>query len=1330
MKRSLFSINWILKTAGILLLCSTISAQMHAQHMGHHGIHPALGELMATSKMTHTATQSGDWSQPDTWGGNPPSDNARVYIPKGISVVVDGVIPSRFKHIRVDGELRFATDRNTELKVETLATWPMSRLIVGTESDPIQANVSARILLIDNGLLDFSEDYELLGRAVIPQGMVRFHGQQKTTWLQAAEWLPSGSNQVTLQSAPDNWQVGDRVVLSGTFSEEQEVFNIAAINGAIITFDRPTANNRTIASSHPAFRDQYPYLANYTRNIIIESENKGRDLSSIPHRGHLMFMHTQDVIFKYVQLEELGRTDKSREFVRTENLTSSTDNSIARYALHFHRAGDMNPNAQFGLVEGCALWGSPGWGFVNHESSVWFKNNASYHVFGSHFTDENGTEMGGFIDNIAIYSIGSVDYAGGFTEKKRTPGDHGHSGVGFWATSGGTVRWEGNVATDHNMSGYAIISRRIPRDAHDYDLSLHDNPEIDNGEGLVSPKIVGINFFRNNVNHGGNSGLVTVDLELNGRLNTDNLIENFTVMNTKRDGLSLEYMRNLHLKNVKIIRDDALKTGRWSGGSGVSAKGTWDHFFRHQTKGWSYFENSIIYNYNDAFDLQRGDSPQEDQDSKMLIFDDTEIIIANQLVDNPNYIKEGVNASDIPQRPVLSVKGGTYGDEFSVSLHAESGTDIYYSTDNDYGWRLRGEVTYPLIISDAFKYQGEAIPIQRGKKTAIYAIAVKNGIHSRVVGGIYEIEDGAPLPSIIEDAIPNYTLTVETHGEGTVEGAGSYQQDSLASLLATPSEGWLFSGWSGDTTSTQNPLSFAVKRDYQITAHFSESPKPEVGICLEAEHSTYNHPMMLLEDTKASSGQYLEVATGKNAYKSPPAKGHATYTFQVADSGSYRLWGRIIAPSGGDDSFWVKVNEGEWVRWNNIARSQDWTWDEVHDADNGNQVMQYALLEGTHQLHIAYREDGAKLDKLYFTKKGDTPTDEAQDCGTNLANTHGISVELLGEGAIEGVGAYPEGSLATLRAVPEEGWLFSGWSGDTTSTVNPLNILIHSDKHISATFSRDLVYFTGVCLEAEQSMISSPMQVVNDTEALGGAYIEVTAGNNSLRNVPAEGHATFSVEITHSGTYILWGRVLATSGGNDSFWVKVNEGAWTRWNSIAKSQNWLWDEVHDADNRNARMQYTLGKGTHQLIIAYREDGTKLDKLYFTKEGDTPTDEFQACSSGEMMSSNQKMRMREEIDVEKESIAAEELPTETELFQNYPNPFNPGTQINYALNEATNVSLVVYNLSGQLVSRLVQGNQNPGNYSVYFNASNLPTGVYLYRLTTNQHVQTKKMLLIK
>lgn len=89
-----------------------------------------------------------------------------------------------------------------------------------------------------------------------------------------------------------------------------------------------------------------------------------------------------------------------------------------------------------------------------------------------------------------------------------------------------------------------------------------------------------------------------------------------------------------------------------------------------------------------------------------------------------------------------------------------------------------------------------------------------------------------------------------------------------------------------------------------------------------------------------------------------------------------------------------------------------------------------------------------------------------------------------------------------------------------------------------------------------------------------------------------------------------------------------------------------------------------------------------------------------------------------------------LPSSVELDQNYPNPFNPSTSIRFGLPEAGVVQLEVFNALGQKVAELVNSRKTAGWHTINFDASQLASGIYIYRIKSGNFVKTNKMLLIK
>jgi hypothetical protein len=96
----------------------------------------------------------------------------------------------------------------------------------------------------------------------------------------------------------------------------------------------------------------------------------------------------------------------------------------------------------------------------------------------------------------------------------------------------------------------------------------------------------------------------------------------------------------------------------------------------------------------------------------------------------------------------------------------------------------------------------------------------------------------------------------------------------------------------------------------------------------------------------------------------------------------------------------------------------------------------------------------------------------------------------------------------------------------------------------------------------------------------------------------------------------------------------------------------------------------------------------------------------------------------------QAALVDQLPTAYGLSQNHPNPFNPTTEIVFSLPQASVVTLEVYNIVGQRVALLDEGRYPAGEHIVTWDAAAYASGVYFYRLTAGEFVDTKKMVLLK
>ena len=162
------------------------------------------------------------------------------------------------------------------------------------------------------------------------------------------------------------------------------------------------------------------------------------------------------------------------------------------------------------------------------------------------------------------------------------------------------------------------------------------------------------------------------------------------------------------------------------------------------------------------------------------------------------------------------------------------------------------------------------------------------------------------------------------------------------------------------------------------------------GVWLEAECGTVGALWNIEDDINAANGKFVTIKPGNNSNDIAPtnAAGLITYTFDITEAGSYKLFARVICPNANDDSFWLKMNNGSFASWNGIGPSSAWEWFAYPNA--------YNLSVGTHTLTIGYREDGAKLDKIWLTNSNDVPSGvgpNASNCA--VTSTHTITSKQL-----------------------------------------------------------------------------------------------------------------------------------------------------------------------------------------------------------------------------------------------------------------------------------------------------------------------------------------------
>lgn len=523
--------------------------------------HNAFLSLMAYEDATHAAVKDGNWCNPDTWHNKTvPGDNARVVIPVGTKVVFNQLDESRLQTVRVDGTLEFARDVSSRMIVDTLAVDPRGSLIIGSANNPVSNAAKVEIIIADNGDIDVDKDPLLLSRGLILHGTTSIHGAVKTAHRKVSTDPRAGDTSIRLQGSPQNWRVGDTLVIAGSrfsgwkwdnsigavryYGTQDEVRTITAISGSQVTLDRPLSHNHITPRA-----DLKVSVGNFSRNVVIASENA----NTLPahRRGHVMFMHSDKVDVRYAEFFELGRTDKSRTNIEAADLaTARADSNVrGRYSFHFHRTGTSNQRNP-GLAIGNAVFGSPGWGYVHHDSHAMFHHNVSFNTFGAGFVAETGNETGAWTDNLAIKAEG---INGSFNPKNNNDinsFDIARSGDGFWF-QGRMVASIGNIAASVNR-GFTYFHRDRSQTMIRIPAQLFMLPEALGLSRDVGADDIPIRHFHHNEAFASTVGVFVVKANPDQDHDIYTVMSDFTAWEV-RAGAAIEYTAHYLLRDFDLI---------------------------------------------------------------------------------------------------------------------------------------------------------------------------------------------------------------------------------------------------------------------------------------------------------------------------------------------------------------------------------------------------------------------------------------------------------------------------------------------------------------------------------------------------------------------------------------------------------------------------------------------------------------------------------------------------------------------------------------------------------------------------------------------------------
>ena len=406
-----------------------------------------------------------------------------------------------------------------------------------------------------------------------------------------------------------------------------------------------------------------------------------------------------------------------------------------------------------------------------------------------------------------------------------------------------------------------------------------------------------------------------------------------------------------------------------------------------------------------------------------------------------------------------------------------------------------------------------------------------------------------------------------------------------------------------------------AKSTDRVVLQVEEVPLVE-NYWLEAECATVGDNWTIRDSPSAAAGSY--VASSLTSMNVAPADAPENYVrfnaFAERGGASYRLMARVAARSNQHDSYWLRVNGGTWIKWNNgFKLNAGFQWI-AHPT-------KIVLREGTNTVDVAYREPDTRLDKLLLSLSDRIPTGEgepvvgcqrnappvARAAASSYLGVAPMTVTLDGSASTD-----PNNNIYTYR------WTWNGGSAEGIVAQRQLGVGNY-DVTLTVTDTKgasdtDVIAIQvdapppspengpEFWLEAECATVGSKWTTRESSSASNGKYVVVRSGN-SYSAPPADvvdNHIRFVFSSPSANVYNLFARINAPSNLDDSYYIRINDGAWQPWNSgIEQAKGFQWNRLP--------AQLELRAGTNTVDFAYREDGAQLDKLYLSpvKNGSTP-----------------------------------------------------------------------------------------------------------------------------
>ena len=314
-------------------------------------------------------------------------------------------------------------------------------------------------------------------------------------------------------------------------------------------------------------------------------------------------------------------------------------------------------------------------------------------------------------------------------------------------------------------------------------------------------------------------------------------------------------------------------------------------------------------------------------------------------------------------------------------------------------------------------------------------------------------------------------------------------------------------------------------------------------------------------------------------------------------------------------------------------------------------------------------------------------------------------------------GIYFQGNEIHLRAIPDSGYKFDGWSGSVTSNENPITVSVTSSTNLQPSFSIDS--------SAAGEVVINEINYNSSNGFESGDWVELY--NRSDLSIDLSGWYYSDSDDNHK--FIFPDGTALEAGG---YLVLVeNDSAFTSLYPDVK--NYIGETGFGLSGSGEFMK--LVKKEEQIIDSLTYD----DNLPWPVEADgggstleliDPAKDNSVAQSWKASVGHGTPGRVNSVLTSSEKNVKTPVPDKLSLSQNYPNPFNPSTSIGFTLPVSSKVKVTVYNQLGQQVAIITDGEYSAGTHQLNFYANNLASGVYYYRIKAGSYNQTKKMIFLK